>query len=240
MLPGAASLSRLLVWAYWLVAALYIVGVLLGWGGRLNPVAAILLLPILAAYMWLKAAHKEQLETRLLLGALLMGTLCDATVELTQYDMAYYGYMIYVRTAEYILLSVVFLLEVNRGKGPSFIRRSPWVLAWLGILAFIILWLTWRNLEALRVTILTNLATLLLLNIAIVNRLRSATEQSFLWTLAGVVVFDVSNALAAVTHFLYPIPYALALIQLTYALAHYWLVRGFLLQQKEERALVDI
>ncbi len=234
MLPVSASLPRLLLWAYWLVAALYIAGIVAGWGGWSNPAAAILLLPILGAYLWQQAAHKAQMQTRLLLAALLAGTACDATVELTQYDMGFYGYVIYLRTLEYLLLSAVFLLEVSRGSGPSFIRQSPWVLVWLGVLALIILWLTWWGFTALRGPILINLAAILLLNVAIINRLRSATEQSFLLALAGVVALDISNTLAAVTRFVYPIPYALAVIQLTYALAHFWLVRGFLLQQHSE------
>ncbi len=234
-------MHRFLLWAYACVTVLYCLTVLLGWSPGFQTFLAVAQIPLLGAYFWLCTDETHVLQSRLFLLALAVATVCDLLAEWYRFDPILYVGIMNVRAVEISLLAVVLFIETNAPRNTSFLRAAPWVLFWLLALAAIAGWILGDALRVYQVPIGLQFFSLTLLNLAALSWLKTATEDGFTWVLAGVVMIDAMNTIIAVERFAIPIPYAQAFIQLTYALAHYWLVKGFLLQRNNKtKAVVEL
>ncbi len=127
---------------------------------------------------------------------------------------------------------IVFFIRISSAQ-PSLLQQQPiWVLLVIGY-GITLAWLLFPHLGPLKIPVIiyaTVLCSMLLSSIHVYRKVNTAAARYYL---LGAAFFVVSDSLLAINKFYQPIPEAGILIMLTYCMAQYGIVMGFVKQETQ-------
>ncbi len=211
---------------FFFVMLLYVVGGILDFQ-QLQIATKPLLIPILIA--WLFAATKQSRRRNLFIVALLFSLAGDVFLLFEYLRPSFFipGLICFLLTH---ILYIAYFLSIKPVR-VSLLRTASWL--WPVILMYTagLLYLLLPGLGALKIPVIIYalvITGMLLASLHIYKRVNPRAGKHFI---AGALFFVVSDSLLAINKFYTPIPFP-HLIIITYCIAQYLLVKGFIYQSR--------
>lgn len=209
---------------FWIVAAVDIISIFLGWPWP-HYISKALLIPVL---MMLWRTADEQPGKYLLLTGLFFSWMGDVLLMFEPQHKLFFIFGLAAFLTTHIFYIIFFL---KKRTGRSLLAKQPWWLILVPAYGFALVWLLYPKLGDLRVPVIayaTVICTMLLCSIHVFGKIN--TRAGWLY-IGGAFFFVVSDSLLALNKFYQPYPYAGPLIMVTYCLAQFLIVRGFLAEK---------
>ncbi len=133
------------------------------------------------------------------------------------------------------ILYIIYFLRLP-GKAPSLLRQQPWLVLMVLAYGALLLYLLFPTLGALKIPVAiyaTVIMTMMLAALHISRRVSSSVAALFI---TGALFFVASDSILAINKFYAPVALP-GLIMLTYCIAQFLLVRGFMLALTERDAV---
>ena len=130
------------------------------------------------------------------------------------------------------ILYIIYFLRINSG-APSLLKKQPLLILIVIAYGFALVWLLFPHLKDLKLPVIIYaivICSMLLCSLHIHLKL---TARSAIFYLGGATAFVLSDSLLAVNKFYLPFAYAGVFIMLTYCMAQYFIVRGYIEPQSE-------
>ena len=124
---------------------------------------------------------------------------------------------------------IVFFLKKRTGR--SLLAKQPWWLILVPAYGVGLVWFLYPKLGDLRIPVIayaTVICTMLLCSIHVFGKINRRAGWLYCF---GAIFFVVSDSLLALNKFYQPYPYAGPLVMVTYCLAQFLIVRGFLAEE---------
>lgn len=126
---------------------------------------------------------------------------------------------------------IIYFLRISSAE-PSLLKRKPYLIALVLAYCITLLWQLLPHLADLTIPVIVYavvICTMLLCSLHIFNKV---DKKSAGYYLAGAAAFVMSDSLLAINKFQQAFPFASVYIMLTYCAAQFFIVRGFIQQQK--------
>jgi uncharacterized membrane protein YhhN len=211
---------------FWIIAAADIIGIAAGIDA-LHYAAKPLLVPCLMVL--LATATGASKSKGLMLAALFFSWAGDMFLLFESANELFFifGLVCFLTTH---ILYIIYFLRIN-SRSPSLLKRQPLLILLVMAYGFGLVWLLFPYLGELKLPVIIYaivICTMLLCSLHIffkVNRIAA------LFYLCGAAAFVLSDSLLAVNKFYQPFAYAGVFIMLTYCMAQYFIVKGYIQQQ---------
>ncbi len=186
-----------------------------------------LLMPTLAIWFAHRTAGVRRFLRQTMIAGLLLSTVGDV---LLMFSGGAYGPLFFLLGLAAFLCAHLcytggFLAEVNLRNG--FLRKQPyWVAPFLVFLLFFVSWL-WPGIPAgMRLPVAVYAGVISGMALSVINLRNHVNDAVFTITLAGALLFMLSDSLIAVQKFGHPFPGARIIIMVTYLAGQWGLARG--------------
>ncbi len=129
------------------------------------------------------------------------------------------------------ILYIIYFLSIT-SENISLLKKYPLFIALVAAYGVSLVWLLFPHLAGLKIPVMVYAAvicTMLLCSLHIFHKVNSTTNILYV---SGALFFVLSDSLLAVNKFYQPFAYAGVFIMLTYCLAQYLIVRGFIQQRR--------
>lgn len=129
------------------------------------------------------------------------------------------------------ILYIIYFLSIS-SENISLLKKYPLLIALVAAYGVSLVWLLFPHLAGLRIPVMVYAAvicTMLLCSLHIFHKVNSTANILYV---SGALFFVLSDSLLAVNKFYQPLAYAGVFIMLTYCLAQYLIVRGFIQQRR--------
>lgn len=189
---------------------------------QLHYLAKPLLVLSLLIFFWKNSKMVPSISRYLMVLALLFSVTGDIFLMFTSYEGAFF----IAGLLSFLIAHVMYILSFNKEKGNGkFLTPFSVVILLFALGLFYTLY---PNLDSLVIPVL--LYTLVISTMAIYAYLRKGAVGYFSFTLVllGALFFMVSDSLIAINKFYSPIAYPKSSIMITYAIAQYCIVIGYL------------
>lgn len=186
-------------------------------------VVKILLVPVLIALANTASAGTGK---KILLTGLFFSWMGDVLLLFETQDELFFIFGLVCFLTTHIFYIIFFLRK--RSTAGSLLLKQPWWILIVPAYGIGLVWLLYPNLDDLTVPVIayaTVICTMLLCSLQVFLKVNKRARH-FYWL--GATAFVVSDSLLAINKFYQPIPYAGALIMLTYCAAQFFIVKGFL------------
>lgn len=222
--------------AYFLVAAIHLIAILIGEKAELLVmITKPLLMLLLILFFFLATKGNQNIFRSLVLVALLFSLMGDVMLMFQERDPNFFlGGLV-----SFLVAHIAYILafrQISTHYSPTLVQQKGWLLIPFlayGVGFFILIK---NGLGAMRIPVILYEAVILVMGITAMNRFRRVEHSSFIFVFAGALCFILSDSLLATNKFLSPFPFAGFLIMLTYIIAQYLIVRGSWKQIEWERA----
>ncbi|MBS1495877.1 MAG: lysoplasmalogenase [Bacteroidetes bacterium] len=127
---------------------------------------------------------------------------------------------------------IAFFLVI-KSKAPSLLRQKPFLIFAVAVYSGGLLFLLIPNLGSLTIPVILYalvLSSMLLSSLHIYNKINAGAARLFI---TGAAFFVLSDSLLALNKFYTPLPLPGLLIMVTYCLAQFYIVKGFIAFQKQ-------
>lgn len=129
------------------------------------------------------------------------------------------------------ILYIIYFLSIT-SENISLLKKYPLLIALVAAYGVSLVWLLFPHLAGLKIPVMVYAAvicTMLLCSLHIFHKVNSTANILYV---SGALFFVLSDSLLAVNKFYQPFAYAGVFIMLTYCLAQYLIVRGFIQQRR--------
>lgn len=129
------------------------------------------------------------------------------------------------------ILYIIYFLSIS-SENISLLKKYPLLIALVAAYGVSLVWLLFPHLAGLKIPVMVYAAvicTMLLCSLHIFHKVNSTANIHYV---SGALFFVLSDSLLAVNKFYQPLAYAGVFIMLTYCLAQYLIVRGFIQQRR--------
>ena len=129
------------------------------------------------------------------------------------------------------ILYIIYFLSIS-SENISLLKKYPLLIALVAAYGVSLVWLLFPHLAGLKIPVMVYAAvicTMLLCSLHIFHKVNSTANILYV---SGALFFVLSDSLLAVNKFYQPLAYAGVFIMLTYCLAQYLIVRGFIQQRR--------
>lgn len=129
------------------------------------------------------------------------------------------------------ILYIIYFLSIS-SENISLLKKYPLLIALVAAYGVSLVWLLFPHLAGLKIPVMVYAAvicTMLLCSLHIFYKVNSTANILYV---SGALFFVLSDSLLAVNKFYQPFAYAGVFIMLTYCLAQYLIVRGFIQQRR--------
>ena len=120
--------------------------------------------------------------------------------------------------------------------GASLLKEKPWLIIIVAAYTFLLLYLLFPTLGALKIPVTLYAIILSLMFICSLYVYTAASANVGFLFVTGALFFVLSDSLLAFNKFYKPLPYAGPIIMFTYCMAQYLLVKGFIKKYQKVRA----
>ena len=208
---------------FWIIVLLEIIGLIL----KITSVHFVLkplLMPVLIAATLLLSVKTS--GRKKIIAALFFSFLGDVFL-LFEYKTP----MFFMLGLFYFLVTHIFYIAwfIQIGKpGTSTIRRHPYLVILIALYTTALLYFLMPGLGDLKIPVIIYaciISVMLYFSLRLPYRIGKTARQLLI---TGALCFVISDSLLAINKFYKPFPFALVLIMLTYCLAQYFIVKGFI------------
>lgn len=210
-----------LVYAFWLIAALDVSGILLSidW---LHYLTKPLLMPALILIL-LQAGNSIKSRS-LMVAALFFSWLGDVLLLFEWYNGIFFiaGLSAFLITHTLYIIYFLGITSVNR----SLLLQRPWLIILVVVYCTSLFALLMPSLGPLQIPVLgytVVIGCMLLASLHVYNKVGKPVNMYFV---TGALLFIISDSILALNRFLIPVQMGGALVMLTYCAAQYFLVKG--------------
>ena len=186
-----------------------------------------LLMPLLAVAVFTSATS---LNRNIIIAALLFSFAGDCFL---MFDYIYPSFFIF-GLLSFLLTHVLYIFYFLKLKesNPSIFKTNIWLLVLVLGYGFALLYLLFPHLGSLTLPVIVYAIIICSMLLAALHIYNSVSKTTACFFVTGATLFVVSDSLLAINKFMHPFNLASFLIMLTYCAAQYFIVKGFLLNQK--------
>jgi len=206
---------------FWLLAALDISSILLGWTWP-HYLFKALLLPVLIL-LWRTSGNLP--GKFLLLTGLLFSWTGDVLLMMEDRHKLFFIFGLAAFLTTHIFYILFF---IKKRKGRSLLLGQPWWVIFIPAYGAALVWLLYPKLNDLKIPVMAYAAVICMMLLCSIHVFGKVNRKAAWLYCMGAVFFVVSDSLLALNKFYQPYSFAGPLIMLTYCLAQFFIVRGFL------------
>ena len=133
------------------------------------------------------------------------------------------------------ILYIVYFLSI-RSSATSLLKKQPWLIALVLLYGVSLVWLLFPSLGDLKVPVIIYAAVICTMLLCSMHVFYKANKNAAALFVAGALLFVISDSLLAVNKFYTPFAYAGVCIMLTYCVAQYFIVTGFIKQAEDDKS----
>jgi uncharacterized membrane protein YhhN len=208
---------------FWAVVSMGIIGILFNIE-LLDIIFKPLLMPaLIAAVLLLKKEAQGRLK---ILAALFFSFLGDVFLLMEQKSSIFFiaGLISFLLTH---IFYIAYFIQIKR-PGASLVKKHPYLIAPVVLYVAFLLYSLFPHLDSLKIPVTIYacvISIMLYFSLAVPYSVSKTVRQLFI---AGALFFVISDSLLSINKFYKAFPTALLLIRLTYCMAQYFIVRGFI------------
>jgi uncharacterized membrane protein YhhN len=219
--------SQILQIIFWVIAAAHVIGIAANIP-NMQYVTKPLLLP--ALIVLLASATSNAPGRKLMLAALFFSWAGDVLLMFESRDQLFFiiGLVCFLTTH---VLYIIYFLSIRSTK-PSLLQKIPFLILFVVAYGGGLVWLLFPKLGDLKIPVMIYavvICTMLLCSLHVYNKVNTPANTMYV---SGALFFVLSDSLLAVNKFDQPFEYAGIIIILTYCVAQYLIVNGFIEQNK--------
>lgn len=219
--------QRNLAIAFWILALLDIVGLTANIEA-LHIIVKPLLLPALIVLLFYSKTTIP--GKRLLLVGLFFSWLGDVFLLFENNNELFFifGLVSFLTTH---IFYIIYFLRIRSSK-ESLLKKQPILIALVLAYGITLVWQLFPHLGDLKIPVMVYAAVICTMLLCSLHVFFKVNEKAALYYVAGAAAFVISDSLLAINKFYQPFAYAGVLIMLTYCAAQYFIVSGFIQQDK--------
>jgi uncharacterized membrane protein YhhN len=227
--------TSLFLIAYFLVAVIHLIAILIGDKGEMaEMVTKPLLMLLLILFFFLATKGTQNIFRNLVLLGLLFSWMGDVVLLFQERNPNFFlGGLVSFLIAQ-ICYTLAFR-QISTHHSPTLIQEKGWMLIPFLVYGMGFYFLIKGGLGTMRIPVIIYEVVILLMGITAMNRSRRVGDSSFIFVFAGALCFILSDSLLAVNKFSQPLPFSGFFIMLTYIMAQYLIIRGSWKQIEWER-----
>ena len=220
------NIYRNIIFIYFFVATLEVVGDLLGLGIFILLFKPLLMPLLFIAYYPIYKAQKSNFSKIILL-SLVFSFFGDITLMLIEYNEN----LFIIGLVSFLIAHLLYIIAFYKNIKPFTIKLLKKIIIYILIfIAFYasLLFVLWEDLNEMLIPVLIYGAVITLMGIF--ATLRKTNKESYVLVILGAVLFICSDTLIAYNKFIfnYDFLYAQAYIMILYVLAQYFIIRGII------------
>jgi uncharacterized membrane protein YhhN len=148
-----------------------------------------------------------------------------------------YGDMFLPGLFSFLIAQLMYLLAFLKTPGENIVfMKKPWLLMPVLIAGAVLVIYLFKGLGAMKIPVITYAAVILTMVAGAVNRLGKVNRVSYFLVLAGAILFVMSDSSIAINNFRHHFKGASFFIMVTYILAQYLIVTGYIRQFRNDFA----
>lgn len=212
---------------FWIIAAADITGIAANIP-ILHYAAKPLLLPTLI--IWLSSATGAVPGKKIMMTALFFSWMGDVLLMFeSRHELFFiFGLVCFLTTH---ILYIIYFLSI-RSEKISLLKKYPLLILLVLIYGVSLVWLLFPTLGDLKIPVMAYAAVICTMLLCSLHVFLKVNRPANLLYVMGALFFVLSDSLLAVNKFYQPVAYAGVFIMLTYCLAQWLIVRGFIEQKK--------
>lgn len=213
--------------AFWLLALLDIAGIATN-QSTLHFIAKPLLIPALLLLLFFTRSSVP--GKNLLLAGLLFSWMGDLFLLFEYKNKLFFifGLVSFLTTH---IFYIVYFLRI-RSVNISLLKKQPVLMVLVPAYGIALVWLLYSHLGDLKLPVMVYAAVICTMLLCSLHIFLKVNRKAAGYFLVGAAAFVLSDSLLAIDKFYQPFAYAAVLIMLTYCAAQYFIVQGFIEQDK--------
>ena len=219
--------TQLLQIVFWIIAAADIIGIAANIP-LLYYAAKPLLLPTLI--ILLASATGEVPGKKIMLVALFFSWMGDVLLMFESRHALFFIFGLVCFLTTHILYIIYFIS--NSSEKISLLKKYPLLIALVAVYGVSLVWLLFPHLAGLKIPVMVYAAVICTMLLCSLHIFYKVTGPANMLYVSGALFFVMSDSLLAVNKFYQPLAYAGVFIMLTYCLAQYLIVHGFIQQKR--------
>ena len=219
--------TQLLQIIFWIIAAADIIGIAAN-VPLLHLAAKPLLLP--ALIILLASATGNVPGKKIMLIALFFSWMGDVLLMFESRHALFFifGLVCFLTTH---ILYIIYFMSI-RSEKISLLKKYPLLIVLVAAYGVSLVWLLFPHLADLKIPVMVYAAVICTMLLCSLHILYKVNRPANILYVSGALFFVMSDSLLAVNKFYQPLAYAGVFIMLTYCLAQYLIVRGFIEQKR--------
>ncbi len=213
---------------FWIIAAADIIGIAANFP-LLHYAAKPLLIPVLI--ILLASVTAAVTGKKLMLVALFFSWLGDILLMFEPKHALFFIFGLVCFLSTHILY-IIYFLSI-RSEKVSLLKKYPVLIVAVVAYGVSLVWLLFPHLADLKIPVLVYAAVICSMLLCSMHIFLKLNKKAGVFYLSGAAAFVLSDSLLAVNKFYQPFAYAGVFIMLTYCAAQYFIVHGFIEQQKK-------
>ncbi len=219
--------TQLLQIIFWIIAAADIIGIAANIH-LLHLAAKPLLLP--ALIMLLASATGNVPGKKIMLVALFFSWMGDVLLMFESRHALFFIFGLVCFLTTHILYIIYFVS--NGSEKLSLLKKYPLLIVLVAAYGVLLVWLLFPHLADLKIPVMIYAAVICTMLLCSLHIFYKVNKPANILYVSGALFFVLSDSLLAVNKFYQPLAYAGVFIMLTYCLAQYLIVRGFIEQKR--------